>query len=435
MLSIAIAAGLLVTGAAPANAISTFTVGSISNVSGACSSQNAEAEQAVDPGGAGYVYEVWMGCQGIGFARSTNGGATFGAPISLPGAGSSASTTWDPTIAVGPTGTVYAAFIVSKGGQYYPVVDASFDHGVSFPQVTSDIPPDPKNWGDRPFLAVGPNGTVYLTWDYGPQRTSIAYVCSHVGSCAFSAGDLNVVLQTSTDGGRTFGKIIPISPGYPWSGADAAPIVVEPNGRVDVLYQDFPTSPTTHALSPGNNYFTSSTDGGKTWSSPIEVGGSVGTMALSEWWIEPSIAIDASGDLYAVWDTQGTNAGNTAVDSGWLSYSTDGGAHWSTPTQGPSDQTNVAHIMQVTGGGPGTAYVGWLSPSDPRGYALYLRPFSVASGWTAPQQQISAQFGLASVWAGDTFGLSTLGASKVAVSWGSAVSGKKSDIYAAAVTH
>jgi hypothetical protein len=416
----------------PANGAETaLTVGPISNVSGTCSGQNAEAEQAVDPSGSGYVYEVWMGCRGIGFARSVNGGRSFGAPLTLPGSSGSASTTWDPAVAVAPNGTVYATFIVSKGSQYYPVVVASFDHGASFPQVTSDIPPDAKNWGDRPFLAVGPDGTVYLTWDYGPERASIVYVCAHVGSCAFSAGDLNVVMQKSIDGGKTFSKIVPISPGFPWSGADAAPIVVEPSGRLDVLYQDFPTNPTTHVLSPGTNLFTSSSDGGATWSTPVAVGASAGTMALAEWWIEPSIGIDAAGNLYGVWDTQGSTA-----DIGWLSYSTDHGATWSTPIQGPADQQNVPHIMQVTGGASGIAYVGWLSPSDPRGYALYLRPFSVASGWLSAQQQISVQFGDPTVWAGDTFGLSTLGRNNIAVSWGSAVPGanKKSDIYATTVT-
>jgi hypothetical protein len=405
-------------------------------VSGACSGQNAEAEQAVDPSGSGYVYEIWMGCRGIGFARSNNGGVSFGSPLTLPGSSGSASTTWDPTVAVAPNGTVYAAFIVSKGSQYYPVVVASFDHGVTFPQVTSVVPPDAKNWGDRPFLAVGPDGTVYLTWDYGPERSSIVYVCSHVGSCAFSAGDLNVVLQKSTDGGKSFSKMAPISPGYPWSGADAAPIVVDASGRIDVLYQDFPTNPSTHALSPGVNLFTSSHDGGASWSTPVKVGATAGTMALAEWWIEPSIGIDGAGNLYGVWDTQGTDTTGAAIDTGWLSYSTDGGTTWSTPVQGPADQRNVPHIMQVTGGGAGIAYVGWLSPSDARGYALYLRPFSTATGWLSAQQQISAQFGDPTVWAGDTFGLSTLGPNKIAASWGSAVPGtnKKSDIYATTIT-
>src|SRR6266699_4751852 len=61
----------------------TYSVGPITNVS-TCAGQNAEVEQAADRT-LGYVYETWMGCQGIAFARSTDGGHSFGAPISVPG--------------------------------------------------------------------------------------------------------------------------------------------------------------------------------------------------------------------------------------------------------------------------------------------------------------------------------------------------------------
>src|SRR5436309_2649342 len=123
---------------------------------------------------------------------------------------------------------------------------ALFDHGQTFPQVTEVIPPDPKNWGDRVFLATGPDGTLYLTWDYGPERTSVTTICATNGSCAFATGDLNVVMQKSTDRGKTFGPMSYISPGFPASGGDSAPLVVEPNGRIDVLYQGYHiTDPTT----------------------------------------------------------------------------------------------------------------------------------------------------------------------------------------------
>jgi len=52
----------------------------------------------------------------------------------------------DPALAVAPDGTVYAAFMLSHGSQWYPVVAASFDHGATFPQVTPLLPPDAKNW-------------------------------------------------------------------------------------------------------------------------------------------------------------------------------------------------------------------------------------------------------------------------------------------------
>ena len=278
---------------------------------------------------------------------------------------------------------------------------------------------------------------MYLTYDYGPNRSSVTFLCAANGSCGYSTGDLNVVMQKSTDGGKTFGPMTYVSPGFPASGGDSAPLVVEPDGRIDVLYQDYPiTNTTTYAMAPGVEDFTSSTDGGSTWSAPVEVGADAGTMSLSEWWIDGDIAVDAGGNLYASWDTQGTNADGSPNDIGWIAYSTDHGRDWSAPIQGPPDTTNAPHIMEVTGGSPGVAYVGWLSDSDPRGYAEYLRTFSVTHGWLSPPAQVSTQFGDPSVWPGDTFGISTLSPNEVALSWGSdtPTTGTQSEIYAANVS-
>ena len=438
-ITLATAIGVATAGAAgaatAAGPAASYQVGPITDVSG-CGGQNAEVEQAVDPK-LGYVYEVWMGCKGIAVARSADGGRTWDAPVSLPGTVGSNGNTWDPAIAVAPNGIVYASFMLSRGGQYYPVVDASFDHAATFPQSSALVPPDPKNWGDRDFIAVGPGGTVYVTWDYGPERTSITYICAKAGSCAFATGDLNVVMQKSTDGGRTWSKMSHISPGFPASGGDSAPLVVEPDGRIDVLYQGYQiTNTATYTMNPARSYFTSSADGGATWSAPVAVGARAGTMSLGEWWIDGGIGIDAAGNLYATWDTQGTNPNGSASDLGWLSYSTDHGVRWSAPMRVPADRRNVPHIMEVTGAGRGTAYLSWLTDSNPAGYALYLRAFSIARGWLSGPAQISAGYGSSAVWPGDTTGLSALSPSDVVASWGSdypALSGNKAEIYAADV--
>jgi hypothetical protein len=427
-----VAALALVFGAAPAGAApaATYAIGPVTDVSASCPGQNAEVEQAADAP-LGYVYEIWMGCRGIAFSRSTNGGASFQAPISVPGSVGSNVNAWDPAIAVAPNGTVYAAFMIAKGRQFYPVVAASFDHGATFPQVTSLVPPDAKNWGDRDFIAVGPDGAVYVTWDYGPERTSVSEICASNGSCAFATGDLNVVIQKSSDGGKTFGPIVPVSPGFPASGGDSAPMVVEPDGRVDILYQGYQiTNPTTYAMDPAYEYFTSSSDGGASWSAPVRLGPNNGTMSLAEWWIDGDLAMDAAGNLYAVWDTQGSNN-----DVGWLAYSTGHGATWSTPVQVPPDQLNVPHVMQVAGGGKGIAYVSFFSSADPHGYADYLRTFSISRGWLSDPVRVSPEFGDTSVWPGDTFGISTLSPGRVVLSWGSATpsTSKKSDIFAAPI--
>src|SRR5437870_10026772 len=70
----------LVFAATPAlGAGTTYGVGPIADISASCSGQNAEVEQAADVK-LGYVYETWMGCRGIAFARSTDGGRTFDTP-------------------------------------------------------------------------------------------------------------------------------------------------------------------------------------------------------------------------------------------------------------------------------------------------------------------------------------------------------------------
>src|SRR5436190_11722848 len=314
-------AAFLAAGAPPALAGSGAgcTISPAAEASAPCAGQNAEVEQAVDTA-LGYVYETWMGCRGIAFARSTDGGHTFDAPISVPDSTGSNYNSWDPAVAVGPDGTVYAVFMLTHGAEWYPVVATSFDHGQTFSQLTDLVPPDAKNWGDRPFVAVGPDKSVYVTWDYGPNRTSVTYLCATNGSCGFATGDLNVVMQKSIDGGKTFTQIGSpgslVSPGFPASGGDSAPLVVEPNGRIDVLYQGYHiTDPSTFTMDPAYEYFTSSTDGGLSWSTPVQPGPSNGTMSLDEGWIDGDIGIDTAGNLSAAWDTQSANA-----DTGWLSY-------------------------------------------------------------------------------------------------------------------
>jgi hypothetical protein len=180
--------------------------------------------------------------------------------------------------------------------------------------------------------------------------------------------------------------------------------VSEPNGRIDVLYQGYHiTDTTTYAMDPAYSYFTASSDGGATWSAPVQLGPNNGTMSLAEWWIDGDIARDAAGNLYAVWDTQGATN-----DIGWLSYSTNHGATWSDPVQVPPDQLNVPHVMVVAGGGPGIAYVSFFSAANPSGYADYLRTFSITRGFLGGPVQVSPEFGDTSLWPGDTFGISTL---------------------------
>ncbi|HEV2258993.1 MAG TPA: sialidase family protein [Streptosporangiaceae bacterium] len=390
-----------------------------------CAGSSSEVEEAFAP--PGYVYAEWIGCHGIGFARSADSGRHFGPALTVPG---SRGFSWDPAITVAADGTVYAAFMHSSGSSYYPVIAVSRDHGASFAQVHPDLPPAPGNWGDRDFIAAGPSGELYLTWDYGPSMSAVKTVCARGGSCAYSAGDLNVVLQTSRDGGATWGPLVHLEPGFPLGGGYSAPLIVAPDGHVDVLYDAHPTDRGSDAVHPGYEYFTSSADGTRWPAAPRPLWPGQGTLSLPAWWIDGDLSADAAGDLYATWDTQ-----TAAGDIGWLTWSRDAGRTWSAPVRVTPDTDRAPHIVESAGGGPGVAYIAWQTSGGGPGYATYLRPFSVTRGWLGPAVKVSGADGKAGIWPGDTFGIALLPDGAISLTWGSAVgTSRASAIYASVVT-
>jgi hypothetical protein len=394
------------------------------NISAGCAGNSSEVEEAYGP--PGYVYAEWIGCGGIGFARSADSGRHFGPPVTIP---RSKGMSWDPAITVSAGGTVYAAFMHADGRASYPVVAVSSDHGASFAQVHEDRPPRPGNWGDRVFIAAGQRGQLFLTWDYGPSAAEVRLRCPKGGSCAFASGDFNAVIQASGDGGATWGPVTHLQPGFPRGGGLGAPLVVGPDGRVDVLFNARPTDPGTGKLRPGYQYFTSSADGAH-WPAPRKLWPAQGTLSTTEWWIDGDISADAAGNLYVTWDTQAA-----AGDIGWLSYSGDGGRTWSAPLRVTPDTDRAPHIVESAGGRAGTAYVAWQTSAPAQGYATYLRPFSIRHGWLTPAIKVSAAYGNARIWPGDTFGIAGLPDGDISLTWGSATgASKRSAIYASVVT-
>lgn len=392
----------------------------ISDVGG----NNAEVWQAAH---GRYVYDVWLFCKrtsSVCLARSTDHGRTFGRPVTLPRSAFNPRTgaySWDPAVAVGPKGTVYVVYMREAHRRTYPLVAVSTNHGRSFSRVTSLGSPVRDNWADRPFIAVARGGRVYVTWDYGPKASLVRTTCARNGSCSFTHGDFNAVMRTSADRGHTWTPIVHISPRYPHGGDLQANITTGPRGRVDVLLLHMPTNPRTYRLHRGNVWFTSSTDHGRTWSKPIRVGWRHRTISLKEWWIDGNLARDRAGHLYVTWDTQGSRG-----DVGWLSISRSAGRRWSRPVRVTPDHDSAMHLLQSAGTGKHTAYIGWLTDASPKGYAQWVRRYTLGKGWTSRPVRVSTRYGETRVWPGDTFGISVVRRShprKAVLSWGSAVRG------------
>lgn len=130
---------------------------SITDVSQNCAGQNAEVEEAT--AAPGFFIRCGSGAAGSGMPAPPMAVPSTPLRWRCPGSGGA----WDPAIAVGPTGNVYVAYMLSSGGYDYPVVSASFDQGAAVTQTTALRPLASGNWGDRDFIAVGPDGTIYVT--------------------------------------------------------------------------------------------------------------------------------------------------------------------------------------------------------------------------------------------------------------------------------
>jgi hypothetical protein len=168
--------------------------------------------------------------------------------------------------------------------------------------------------------AVAADGSVYFAWN-------------GVNASGQAKGNVNLFVTRSTDRGRTW-STTPVDVSAPapqcgcggwsfWSGQMA--LGVDAGGSVDVLWN------ATHtANGPQRVYFASSTDGARTFSSPVEV--SLAPQGSNNAF--PALVARGNGDVRIAWmdDRNGFDAGGNDPDARWNVYyrsSSDGGASWS----------------------------------------------------------------------------------------------------------
>ncbi|MFJ7071697.1 exo-alpha-sialidase [Streptomyces sp. NPDC098781] len=245
-----------------------------------------------------------------------------------------------------------------------------------------------------------------------PQGTLLAFAEGRVDSCG-DAGDIDIVLKRSTDGGRTWGPLQVVSAGAGDTHGNPAPIVDRTTGRILLPQTHNPASENGNscdvpcARSPHVQY---SDDDGRTWTRPRDLSAQIKPSNWNSWY--------ATGPVHGIQLARGAHAGrlvfgvNTETWNGSrvtanhaaLIVSDDGGATWRpratdswpiatdrTFHQKPSELTLVERpdgTLLVSGREQDGTDLGHRTQTFSRdGGDTFTQPFRPLPGLYAPQVQ------------------------------------------------
>lgn len=219
--------------------------------------------------GAGFVYQYWtasLSCCPGNFTRSTDGGATFEGPYSLP----NTFAKWG-TLDVAQDGTLYVvgADQTIPGHTFMRSSDAKLFWEVPDFELVQNVDLGGYSVGLAGIDSPNPTGLMGQVWvAAGRQLNDAVYMLASVRP----DGDdpLDVHFAVSSDRGQTWSAPVAINDNagdgtWQWFGT----MSVAPNGRIDVLWADTRESPDSPQLS--QLYFARSNNGGVSWTPNVPV--------------------------------------------------------------------------------------------------------------------------------------------------------------------
>ncbi len=231
---------------------------------------------------------------------------------------------YGPDVSFGPDGTLYVSYVNLAGLANAPEnlwLARSDDGGRT---LSAPV----KLAGELAFqarVAVDHEGAVHVTW----------LQASDIGLLSF-VGPAQVVAARSTDGGKSFSSPVRVSDPQRERVGAATP-VVDSEGRLVVLYQDFKDDARDWQNLPGPAWgrpfslvVTRSPDGGRSFYRGIELESDVVPNERFLVFLPafPSLAAGPDGSLYVAWSD-----GRNGDDDVFLRTSSDGGATWSEPAR------------------------------------------------------------------------------------------------------
>ncbi|HEX8983588.1 MAG TPA: sialidase family protein [Ktedonobacterales bacterium] len=356
---------------------------------------NDKTNLTVDPA-TGNIYASWSdfhgsGCNEILFSRSTDHGATFSAPLKIS---SGICGNQGPSTVIGPSGQVYVAWIGNNGGAFGKapgtvngaVFVSSTDFGQTFSKASFAVTYNPftstqfsgngaRECGDAPFNC--PTGftfprfdlaSPYLAADNDHKTITMAFQAMQ------SSGQGQIEYLVSSNGGASWSSPALLAPSA--TGHQFFPYLVASNGRVSAIWYDSrddanyaaTRAPCNSAIGQTtaclNVRYAESSDGGKTWSSSIQVTDTATNPNYEQFggrlvpFFGDYITVAAQGNtIGAVWTDQRNTVG--AVDP---NGDNDGADVAGAPETGGTCTSSFSACFDSTGGLNQNIYSATIAP-------------------------------------------------------------------------
>ncbi len=291
----------------------------LTTASGGAYARATDPVAAVDLGGNVYLNTLVTtppnfdtGVARVVISKSTNGGATFAAPVTVylppnsnvfPDKNWMAINTFSGTTTAGRIVVTFTLFGTggSAGGQ---IVRSYSDNGGNTWSPVGAVTATNNAQGSQPVFL--PNGKLaVIFWNF--TSNTLQLVVSNDGGVTFAAAKLITSVSEYDEPSIRTGSFLPSA------------VADRTNGNIYVVYQ------ARNASGNPKIAFTKSTDGGNTWSSPIAISDNpVGSGVFN-----PAINTSPDGQtLTAVFYDHRNNPGSNVLVDLYLAQSFDGGATW-----------------------------------------------------------------------------------------------------------
>jgi len=334
--------GLLAAFSADSGRTWSVTMPAFSRCAGGTIAAGTDYERASDPwltiAADGTVYMLSLSfsggtlaassSSGMLAARSTDGGASWSAPVALIADGSNffddkGSITADPR----DSHYVYAVWdrltTTNSGPTYFA---RTTDSGTSWEAARSIFDPGANNQTIGNLVVCLPDHSVLVVFtELLSQGATVSAALKAMRSTDHGATWGPPVLVAAE---QTVGTKDPLTGAAVRDGSDLPSIAIGPDGHVHVAWQD-------SRFSNGQRdgiAFSSSTDSGATWSAPVQVNGAPGAQAFV-----PTVSVRGDGVLgVAYYDFRNDHqqSGRLTTDY-WLATSSDGVTWHDTHVKGP----------------------------------------------------------------------------------------------------